>query len=79
MGSKRIGSRLENLAALLQNETGYEAMAVLYLRTIVEEFGSLDADTPLGRRVQKARESLAALLEKTDLAETVPPPPGGTR
>ncbi|MDJ0974829.1 MAG: FHA domain-containing protein [Planctomycetota bacterium] len=72
-------TRLENLAALLQNETGYEAMAVLYLRTIVEEFGSLDADTPLGRRVQKARESLAALLEKTDLAETVPPPPGGTR
>lgn len=68
-------TRLENLAELLQNEPGYEAMAVLYLRTIVEHFGGLDADTPLGRRVAKAKDALATLLQKQELADAVPPPP----
>lgn len=73
-------NRLEELAALLSATDGYKPMAVLFLRTIEREFADVQADTPMGRRVAQAKATLATMLKSNpNLAEHVPPMPGGAK
>ncbi len=67
-------SRLERLADLLANVEGYEPMAAIYYRTIVERFGHLEGDDSFGRRVKRAAEQFDAL--RKDNAEAIPDRPG---
>ena len=57
-------SRLERLADLLASVEGYEPMAAIYYRTIVERYGHLEGDDSFGRRVKRAREQFHALSGK---------------
>lgn len=54
-------SRLERLAELLSNVQGYEPMAAIFYRTILDRFGHLEADDAFGRRVKRAKERFDAL------------------
>ncbi|MDA1194616.1 MAG: FHA domain-containing protein [Planctomycetota bacterium] len=49
-------TRLERLADLLANVSGYEPMAAIFYRTIVERFGHLEEDDAFGGRVKRAKE-----------------------
>jgi hypothetical protein len=63
-------SRLERLADLLANVTGYEPMAAIYYRTIVERYGHLEGDDSFGRRVKRAREQYDMLRKEN--ADAIP-------
>ena len=54
-------SRLERLAELLSNVQGYEPMAAIFYRTIIDRFGHLETDDAFGRRVKRAKERFDAL------------------
>ncbi|MDJ0520437.1 MAG: FHA domain-containing protein [Planctomycetota bacterium] len=66
-------SRLERIADMLANVAGYEPMAAIYYRTIVERFGHLEGDDSFGRRVKRAREQYDVL--RKDNAEAIPDRP----
>ena len=57
-------SRLERLAELLANVQGYEPMAAIFYRTIIDRFGHLEADDAFGRRVTRAKERFDVLHKK---------------
>lgn len=57
-------SRLERLAELLANVQGYEPMAAIFYRTIIDRFGHLEADDAFGRRVGRAKEQFDVLQKK---------------
>jgi pSer/pThr/pTyr-binding forkhead associated (FHA) protein len=65
-------SRLEKLADLLAEESGYQPMAAIFYRTIVDRFGHLEGDDAFGRRVARARQRLEELMKKPEIAEAVP-------
>jgi pSer/pThr/pTyr-binding forkhead associated (FHA) protein len=65
-------ARLERLAVLLSEVEGYEPMAAIFYRTIVDRFGHLEGDDPLGRRVVQAREKFEALMKQADVSAAVP-------
>lgn len=53
--------RLERLASMLQGVEGYEPMAALYLRILVDRFGEGPPDPTLEARLEQARARLQAL------------------
>jgi pSer/pThr/pTyr-binding forkhead associated (FHA) protein len=57
-------TRLERLADLLAGEEGYEPMAAIFYRTIVERFGAMAGDDAFGRRVVRARQEYEKLHAK---------------
>ena len=57
-------TRLERLAELLANVQGFEPMAAIFYRAIVDRFGHLASDDSFGRRVQLAKERFEALAAK---------------
>ncbi|MGE0191678.1 MAG: FHA domain-containing protein [Planctomycetota bacterium] len=54
-------ARLERLATMLQGVDGYEPMAALYLRILVDRFGDTTSDPALEARLEQARTRLDAL------------------
>jgi len=57
-------TRLERLAELLVNVKGYEPMAAIFYRTIIDRFGHLESDDSFGRRVLRAKEKYGDLQAK---------------
>ena len=68
-------ARLERLAGLLREVEGYEPMAAIFYRTIVDRFGHLGGDDSLGRRVEQARKNYEELLKEKSVSAAVPPVP----
>ncbi len=66
-------SRLERLADLLAGVSGYEPMAAVYYRTIIERYGHLEGDSSFGRRVKRAREQFHKLQKEN--REAIPDRP----
>ena len=68
-------ARLERLAGLLREVEGYEPMAAIFYRTIMERYGYLENDKALGGRVKQAREQYKALMGDKEVSTAVPPLP----
>ena len=65
-------SRLERLANLLAEVKGYEPMAAIFYRTIVDRFGHLEGDDSFGRRVIRARDRYNELVKNESVQAAVP-------
>lgn len=65
-------TRLERLADLLADVEGYQPMAAIFYRTIVERFGDLEGDDSFGRRVTRARAKYEQLIEDPAVKEALP-------
>ena len=65
--------RLERLASMLQGVEGYEPMAALYLRILVDRFGEGPPDPALEARLEQARARLQAL--RTEYSSSLLPDP----
>lgn len=73
-------SRLERLGDLLRTTEGYEAMAAIYYRAILDRFGDMAGeDTPFGRRVLAAKKAYEELMGDEQVRNAVPPTPEQAR
>jgi len=65
-------ARLERLADLLAEVEGYEPMAAIFYRTIVDRFGHLGGADSFGRRVERAQKRYEELVKDPEVGSAVP-------
>jgi hypothetical protein len=68
--------RLERIATNLADSKGYEALAAVYWRTLLERYGQLEEEAPdIARRLETAAKALETLKADENVQGALPPVP----